>query len=235
MTTDNNLAVALANVSREIAAQHSRADTLEAILRSALASVPGFEHAGISTVDRRGRITTEAASDDLVNRLDQLQYRLNEGPCVDAIRQERLVTVPDIRHAQRWPRYVAEAASTTGLRSQMAVQLFLDDQGTVGGLNFYSTVNDQVDPEAGHVAELFASHAAVALGKAHSIETLNTALGTRKVIGQALGILMERHRIDEDRAFGYLTRVSSHTNVKIREIAHRIVAEVEQRAGNRTR
>jgi AmiR/NasT family two-component response regulator len=49
------------------------------------------------------------------------------------------------------------------------------------------------------------------------------ALLTRKVIGQAIGILMERHGIDEDGAFGYLTRVSSHSNIKLRTVAQEIV------------
>jgi AmiR/NasT family two-component response regulator len=57
------------------------------------------------------------------------------------------------------------------------------------------------------------------------IEGLRDALATRKVIGQAIGILMERHDMDEGEAFAYLTRVSSHTNVKLRMVAAEIVAQ----------
>jgi hypothetical protein len=35
---------------------------------------------------------------------------------------------------------------------------------------------------------------------------------------------MARHGIDEDRAFAYLMRVSSHSNVKLRDVAKEVVA-----------
>ena len=90
------------------------------------------------------------------------------------------------------------------------------ERETLGGLNMYSTSSDTIDSAAVHMAELFAAHASLALGHARREEQLSTALLTRKVIGQAIGILMERHGLDEDGAFAYLTRVSSHSNVKLR-------------------
>jgi hypothetical protein len=83
------------------------------------------------------------------------------------------------------------AAVQLGLRSQLAVRLYLDDDGVLGGLNLYSTTSDEVDPEAEATAELFAAHAAIALHNARERENLDEALRSRKVIGQALGILME--------------------------------------------
>jgi hypothetical protein len=47
-------------------------------------------------------------------------------------------------------------------------------------------------PEAQGLARLFATHAAIALGHAQERENLNAGLQTRKVIGRAIGILMER-------------------------------------------
>jgi GAF domain-containing protein len=129
---------------------------------------------------------------------------------------------PRIHHDQRWPRYVP-AAVELGLRSQLAVRLYLDDQGTLGGLNLYSTTSDDVDPEAEGTAELFAAHAAIALGNARERENLNQALHSRKVIGQAVGILMERYEMNEDRAFAFLVRASSHANIKLREVAQELV------------
>ncbi len=87
----------------------------------------------------------------------------------------------------------------------------------------YSTSSDTIDPDAVYMAERFAAHASLALGHARREEQLSTALLTRKVIGQAIGILMERHDLDEDGAFSYLTRVSSHTNIKLRAVAQEIV------------
>src|SRR6478735_10562332 len=115
-----------------------------------------------------------------------------------------------------------QLAVAKGLRSQIGMRLYTERE-TLGGLNMYSTSSDTIDADVLHMAELFAAHASLALGHARREEQLSTALLTRKVIGQAIGILMERHGLDEDGAFAYLTRVSSHSNVKLRTVAQEIV------------
>ena len=54
-------------------------------------------------------------------------------------------------------------------------------------------------------------------------EGLNLALDTRKVIGQAQGILMERYNLDEPRAFEVLRRYSQDHNLKLRHVAEHAV------------
>jgi AmiR/NasT family two-component response regulator len=49
-------------------------------------------------------------------------------------------------------------------------------------------------------------------------------MASRAEIEQAKGILMVRSRCDADRAFDILRRASQRQNVKLREIAHTIVA-----------
>jgi GAF domain-containing protein len=222
MTDRPDVAAAIAAAARTMYHPRSLDQTLQTIVEVARDSVPGFDAVGLSTVDRRGNVHTRAKTGALVDTLDSLQYGLDEGPCVDTLHGAELVAAPTIRHDQRWPRYVPQAVAE-GLRSQLAVRLFLDDEGTVGGLNLYSTVSDDVDPEAVSIAALFAAHAAIALGAASEIEGLNQALNSRKVIGQALGILMERYSIDEDAAFAYLVRASTTGNIKLRDIAQGLV------------
>ena len=176
---------------------------------------------GIATLQQKDRIETRAFTGDLVLRLDEIQYDLREGPCSAALQGTDAISVSSLRHEHRWPRYVPQAQAV-GVRSQMAVKLYLD-RGTLGGINFYSTISDDVTPDAQALARLFATHAAVALGHAHELETLNEALQTRKVIGEAIGILMERHELNEDRAFAFLVRASSHANIKLRAVAQELV------------
>lgn len=52
---------------------------------------------------------------------------------------------------------------------------------------------------------------------------LRTALASRDVIGQAKGILMERHGIDDEEAFARLVSMSQTTNVKVREVCEYLV------------
>jgi GAF domain-containing protein len=223
------VATALAEAARTIHDSHSLQETLDAIVHAARTSVPGFDHVGISTVDRSGSVETKAATGDLVFELDDLQYTLREGPCMDSLSGERVVVVDDARHEQRWPRYIPHAARA-GVTAQLAVPIGAhDDDGTRGGLrgalNLYGTDGGGIDPEAPGIAVLFTINVALALGWAHAEEQLNQALMTRKVIGQAVGILMERYQINEEKAFAFLARVSSTRNVKLREVASQLVAQ----------
>jgi GAF domain-containing protein len=222
MDTNTDLGQAIAAAARTMHQPQSIEQTLQAIADAARASIPGFDQVGISTVHTSGKVKTRAATGDLVYELDRTQYELGEGPCVDTLREADVVVAPRIEQDRRWPRYVP-AAVELGLRSQLAVKLYLDHQGTLGGLNLYSTTSDEVDPEAEATAELFAAHAAIALSHARERETLNEALHSRKVIGQALGILMARYEINEDRAFAFLVRASSNENIKLRDIAQTLV------------
>jgi GAF domain-containing protein len=213
---------AIAAAARSIHQSPTLDETLTAVAHAARSSIPGFDEVGISMMHKNGKVETRAATGDLVYELDYLQYELGEGPCVDTLRSAHVVVAPRLRHDQRWPRYVPGAVQM-GIRSQLAVRLYLDEGGTLGGLNLYSTTSDDIDEEAEATAELFAAHAAIALSSAHERETLNEALSNRKVIGQALGILMERYKMSEGRAFAFLVRASNHGNIKVRDIAQGLV------------
>jgi GAF domain-containing protein len=220
------VAAAIAAAADALQHPQSSDDQLLAIALAARDSMPNFDLVGISTVDRRGSVVTRAVTDEAVCELDRLQYSQGEGPCVDAmVGASRVVVAPRLRHEQRWPRFVAPALKL-GLRAQLAVQISLDDQGTLGSLNMYSLVSDDIDEDDASLAELFAGHAAIALGGSRKIQDLQTALQTRQVIGEALGIVMERYGLSEERAFAFLVRASSTSNTKLRLLAQDIVDRV---------
>jgi GAF domain-containing protein len=203
-------------------------ETLDAITRAALNTVPGFSHVGISITHRDGTIETKSGNDQLVWELDQVQYSLREGPCYDSITGGGIIVVPEARHDQRWPRYMPEAVRR-GLRAQLAVGLY-SDQHSLGGLNLYSTDSDQIDDDAIGIAQLFASQAAIALGRSRKEFQLSEALESRKIIGQAMGLVMQKYELDEDHAFQFLVRASSTGNVKLRDLAGELVRAANARA-----
>jgi GAF domain-containing protein len=225
----DDLGEAMARAARAIHTPLSLDETLCTIADTALLSLPSFDAAGVCTIDKHGKAHTRAATRQLVWELDRLQYELSEGPCVDSLRDADVVTAPELRHDQRWPRYVPGAVGL-GVKSQLAARLYLDDEGTLGGLNLYSTTSAKLPSDTEHTAELFATHAAIALGSARQLEGLNEALQTRSVIGQAIGILMHRYTLDGDSAFSLLIRTSSHANVKLRIVAERLVSAANARA-----
>jgi AmiR/NasT family two-component response regulator len=80
------------------------------------------------------------------------------------------------------------------------------------------------------VAQLFANAAAGVLGMVRTVEQLTEALATRRTIGQAMGIVMERYTIDDEQAFRFLTRLSQTTNTNLRLVAEDLVRGALSRA-----
>ena len=223
MLVTADFAESVAEAVRTLYEPRSLDATLQTIVEVACNSVPGFDHVGIATLEKKDVIATRAFVGDLVVPLDKMQYGLREGPCSAALQGDDTVCVSNLQHEQRWPRYVPQAREA-GVRSQLAVKLYLG-KDTLGSVNFYSTLADDVSDDAQALARLFATHAAIALGHAQEREAFAEGLQSRKTIGQALGVLMERYEIDEDRAFAFLVRASSHGNIKLRAVAQELVAE----------
>jgi GAF domain-containing protein len=217
----------LAQAAVEINAPDDLDATLDSITAAARRLLTGIDHASISVALRNGEVETQAATDDLVRELDALQYACGEGPCLDAIRVATLVRLEDAAHDPRWPSYTPGAV-TRGVRSQVGLRLRRDGR-TMGSLNLYSTSVDRLDDRVVHTADLFAVHAALAMGSARTVDQLGVALSTRSMIGQATGLLMERYSIDHDAAFAVLARISSVDNVKLRDVAAQVVAEADER------
>jgi GAF domain-containing protein len=228
-TYGNDIGAVMAAAARILHVDMTSEAMLQAIVDVAARSVPGFDRASVAVVERNGRESTKAATDELARSLDALQYELDEGPCIEAMQKPGLVEVPHLRHQQRWPRYVQHAAEQ-GVTAQLSIMLYLDsDHTTLGGLNLYSTGVEDINEEARAMAELFATQAAVALGSNRHRLNLNQGLASRQLVGQAIGIVMERYRLDERSAFQYLVRTSSTTNTKLRLVAQALVDSTTQR------
>lgn len=195
-------------------------ETLIRITRTALDTVPGADYVSISVRHPDGKLDTVAPTDPLITQIDELQYELREGPSYDVVTDDDWIVSDDVRTESRWPVY-GPRVGALGIRAQVAMRLHLDTKSRIG-LNLYSRDRGGFD-DPQHIAELFASHAKIALGYAQEITSLTEALASRTVIGKAIGIVMERYSIPDDRAFDFLTRVSQSTNVKLREVSERLV------------
>jgi len=62
------------------------------------------------------------------------------------------------------------------------------------------------------------------------LANLRRALESRTEIGIALGILAERYGCTSSQSWTLLTRLSSHTNIKVVQIAHALVSSADGRA-----
>jgi GAF domain-containing protein len=119
-----------------------------------------------------------------------------------------------------------------GVGAQMAMHLY-DHNQSLGGLNLYFNKPRSISADSADIAGLFATHAAIVMGHAREVDTLKKALNTRKVIGAAIGIIMERYELDEDSAFQFLIRMSQTHNVKLRLVADEIVTGANAKFKNK--
>jgi len=216
-----NLGEVMGQVARALQQEHADVEsTLAAITRAAVGNVPGADECAVTLVTGRRRVECRAATGDLPRAVDEAQERFGEGPCLSAVFEEATVRLDDLAHEQRWPRFAAAVAGL-GMGSMLSFQLFVTG-GNLGALNLYSRRPHAFSAEDESIGVVFASHAAIALAGAQQEERMRTAMGTRELIGQAQGILMERFKITGDAAFQVLVRASSHTNRKVADIAEEL-------------
>jgi GAF domain-containing protein len=196
--------------------------TLSQITAAAVALLPNVQYSSITVLHPDGELSTAAPTDALVVRLDAEQYSLREGPCYDAATHDDQVICSDLRADGRFPKY-GKIAADMGIRSQIGVRLF-DAPQSHGALNLYSTRVGAFE-DLDSLSALFAHQAGLAISYAHEIGTLSEAVKSRTTIGTAVGIVMERYTLNDERAFAFLKRLSSHRNVKLRVVAEELVAD----------
>jgi GAF domain-containing protein len=200
--------------------------TLGQITAAAVEVLPMVAYASITILHRDGTLSTVAPTDLLLMPVDAAQYELREGPCYHAATDTAHVVSPDLANDPRFPRY-AKVAVSSGIRAQAGVRIF-DAPKSQGALNLYSQQVGAFE-DFDSLRELFAHQAAMAISYAQEIDNLAQAVQTRGTIGQAVGIVMERYGLNDERAFAFLTRLSQDNNVKLRRVAEEIVKELDQR------
>jgi hypothetical protein len=214
------LARALAETAKLLAARDSFGQTVEDIVAHAVEVVPGAEAAGLSLA-RNGTVETPAATHDLAKECDAAQYQTGQGPCLDAVWEDRVLVVNDMANETRWPRF-AEQAAQHGVGSMLSCHLS-SERGALSALNLYARSPAAFDEQSRTVALIYATHATIALEFARLETDLRAAVDTRQSIGQAVGIVMERHQIAAQQAFELLVRTSQRLNIKLRELAEVVV------------
>ncbi len=205
-------------LARDLRSEDDPAATAQVVCDTAVAWIGGDVLAGITLVHRRRHIETIAATSEVACRGDELQYELGEGPCLDAAWQAQHVHSRDLASEPRWPTWAPRVAGELDVKSMLCTQMFTNED-TLGALNLYSRSVDAFSDEDQDTSLVVAAHGAVAVAAAQEIESLNLAVDRRTAIGKAIGIVMERFQISDDRAFQLLARLSSHENRKMYDIA----------------
>lgn len=106
-------------------AEGSSATTMDRAVIVALDIVFHAQESGISLVHKKAQTAdTPAATSDTVRHIDDLQYQHGQGPCLDAIFEQEVVSSPDIGNDDRWPSWGQQVVEETGVHSMMCFRLF---------------------------------------------------------------------------------------------------------------
>lgn len=200
------------------------AEMYAAICVAATLVVPGCDHASL-LLRTNDRYVTVGASDRLALRVDDLERRAGDGPCIDAIEEETPQIEPDLNAPTQWPNFAARLVAETPVRGAMGFRILVDKRKGAA-LNLFSDTPNVFDAESAGQAAVLASFAGVAvnaIAKGEDARSLRHGLLSNREIGKAVGMLMLLHDLCEDEAFGNLRRHSQALNIKLADVARKVI------------
>jgi GAF domain-containing protein len=196
-------------------------------------TAPGATGAGVTIVGRAQRRSSGATS-ELVREADDLQYQLDDGPCLTAAAAGTLVRIDDLGQDRRWPRWSA-AALRLGLRAAMSAPVVAGTE-SLGAIKVHSDLPCAFTRHSERVLTLFSTQAALLVADVRSQDRadrlsagLRQAVDGRDTITLATGVLMGRHGVDEGTAATMLRARCTHGGTTVLEAARAVLDSVVRR------
>lgn len=201
-------------ISREAPADGDRPAAvgwMQRLCRAAARDLPATG-VGVSVLSRESYPTTVAASNEASALVEELQFTMGEGPCIDAYASRMPVLVPDlsVTAVTTWPGY-APAAHDHGVRAVFAFPLQVG-AARLGALDVYRDQTGSLSREALSSAMTFAEVAIQGLldagsGAQDALDLVDDAEGNRFEVYQAQGMLMVQLGVNPEEA---LTRLRAY-------------------------
>lgn len=243
-TASETLAAAQADLQESLTALSQLAtgqvglkEALTRVAELAVRAIPGAEGAGLTLLEK-DRSDTIVATADFVREVDAIQYGLGQGPCISAASEARTVHSSSLGGDARWPQFGSKVARLN-VHSALSLPLITTDR-VVGAMNIYARPKQAFNEQSVELGQLFAVPAAIAVQNAQVLaqakrlaSQLQSALSTRAVIDQAIGIMMSRSGSTADEAFIKLRNLSQTQHQKLNVVAQSVVDQAVRRARSR--
>ena len=211
-------AAELAEMSEDVASQSDPVRAADHVIRRAQWI---FGADGVTLLVQRGKQPIVAANPEGLCRAVGLQLTTNQGPCLAASQDGHLHISEDISTDPRWPTWGRQVAQL-GCRTCLSTPLRFGSR-TLGALTLYSRKPVLFDQAFVDAVNVFAVQAATTLSLVMQAAQLQDAIGSRHLIGQAQGILMQQRGINADEAYQLMKARSQNCNIKVHTIAMSVV------------
>jgi hypothetical protein len=184
---------------------------------------------GISVMTADGIRGVCAASDPVSERVEELQFTLGEGPCIDAFAARRPVLTADLSAGgdRRWPVYTP-AAQDAGVRAVFAFPL----QVGAARLGVMDVFRDRTGPMSGTELQLAFTFAELTVEVLLDLQQGEAAadddatfldVGRRAELFQAQGMVMMQLGVSIGEALVRMRAYAFAENRRIEDVAHDIV------------
>jgi GAF domain-containing protein len=182
---------------------------------------------GLAIVSSDGIPEPTFVSDSRSRLIEDLQFTLGEGPCVDAVRSGSPVLLDDVRAVtdatRRWPAFVREAESS-GVRALFAFPVRIGAVA-LGTLDLYRSRPGTLDAdELAAVLRTVDRIALVLLDVSAAGGDAVTEPTYRMVVHQAAGMVMAQTDTSIASALARLRATAFSEGIQINELAADIVA-----------
>jgi GAF domain-containing protein len=185
--------------------------------------------AGIMLATPTNELEVVASTSERSTLVGIMQLDAGEGPCVEAYRSGRVVTVGSLDEMrERWPVF-AEASQQSGYASVHAIPLRLRNE-TLGSMNLYREHAGALNADDIVAAQALTDIATISILQQRGLERatiaraqLQHALDSRVVIEQAKGFLAQTHGVDMDQAFTLLRSYARSHGAPLAETARQVV------------
>jgi len=232
MSDEPLLSQSVAALTQYFVGDATMGETLTRVSELTTVAVPQAEFVGI-TMMVDGRVGTFVFTHPAVPEIDRAQYDTGRGPCVNAYHTGDVFVIDSTLTDQPWPEF-CQVARDHGVLSTLSLPMMLTG-GPIGAMNLYARTEQAFGTADVNTGQQFAMQAAFVLANAQAYwdsrvlsENLEAAMESRSVIEQAKGVIMNAQAKTADEAFDVLVAQSQHENVKLREIAKRIVNDASR-------
>ncbi len=228
MTREAILAQAFVELADTLVADFDVVDLLT-VLTDRCVDVLDVEAAGLMLAAPDGELRVMASSNETMRVLELFEIQTEEGPCLDCFRRGEPVLNQNLATSHGiWPRFATEALAA-GYRSVHALPMRLRG-AVIGSLNLFNAEIGEIGTADVDTAQALADVATIAILQHRASleaqalnEQLKGALDSRVVIEQAKGMLAEREQLNMEQAFGRLRNHARNHNLRLSDVARRVV------------